>query len=164
VAADEEPEGPAAPEPVVADEELAGVDDADVVESAAVEPEAAGAAADEVAVLLAEWLRAVCGVDAECDLAVCARPFAPDAAVCGDRALPWLRSRRRATATHTAPNATAARIHLRDRGSRAAGAVCRGSRGGAAARGGRGGDTRRGAAGRGLSRASTILGVRTLAR
>ena len=89
MAADEEPEGAAAPEPVVADEEVAGVDDAEVVELVVaeplpVDPEAAGADADEVAVLLAEWLRAVCGVDAECDLAECERLFAPAAAVCGD--------------------------------------------------------------------------------
>lgn len=86
MAADDEPEGAAAPEPAVADEEVEGVEDVDVaepvvVDPGTVEPEAAGADADEVAVLLAERLRAVGGVDAACDLAVCDRLFAPDAAV-----------------------------------------------------------------------------------
>jgi hypothetical protein len=154
---------------VVADDEVAGVDDAEVVEPVvleplAVEPAAGGADADEVAVLLAEWLRVLGGVDAECDLTVCDRLFAPDAAICGGRLLPRLSSRTSATATHTAPNATAARIHLPDLGSREPAAVRGGSGGGAAARSRRGGGARRGAAERGLSRASTIRGARTLAR
>jgi hypothetical protein len=152
---------------VVADDEVAGVDDAEVVAPVVVEPlavEPAAGDADEVAVLLAERLRVLGGVDAECDLTVCDRLFAPDAAVCGGRPLPRLSRRTSATARHTAPNATAGRIHLRDLGSCEPAAVCGGSVGGAAARSRRGGGARRGAAGRGLSRASTIRGARTVAR
>ena len=60
VVADEDPDGAAVPEPVVAEEELADVDDAGVVEPAAVELDAlelepeAGADAEEVALPLAE--------------------------------------------------------------------------------------------------------------
>jgi hypothetical protein len=113
VEADEEPEGAAAPEPVVTADDVADVDDAGVEDAGAVEPEAAGADADEVAVLLAERVRVVCALDAECDLAVCAWLFAPDAAVFGDGELPPFRTSTRATATHTAAGARPARIQRR---------------------------------------------------
>ena len=112
--ADEEPEGAAAPEPVVTDEELADADEVAAVEPAAVEPEAAGADADDVAVLLAEWLPVVRAFEAEC---LWVRCFAPDAAVLGAGELPWLRSRISSTASPTAPRATAARVHRRRSGS-----------------------------------------------
>src|SRR6185312_10929786 len=114
VVADEDPAGAAVPEPVVAEEELADVDDAGVVEPAALELDAlelaleAGAEADEVAV--AEWLVVVCEADAECDLARCERCLAPDEVVFGAGELPLLSSSSRITARAIAPRATAGRI------------------------------------------------------